>query len=461
MRRVFSVSFPGCILLLAVSDAFLVSGSQALAAYCSFGSDAGLFFTYYSGPEKIVMATGLFLMSTYYVGLFEGGSFISYREVWNGLIQSLGLWILSLAVFKYVRPNLIPPLRVLIWGAGITAPLLLAWHRIFLTGIQRTRLAEQAVVLGSGQWAINLDHEVRKRPDLGLNLVGYVDSSGPSSTNGLRYLGTPDQLPEVISHNGIDQIIVAMADRRGHLPVEQLLALKKTGTQVVDGADLYESTMGKVPVQWLKTSWLLFSPGFCISTATRFYKRLASIVGATVGLIVAAPLMLLTAIAVMLDSPGPALLRQERVGLDGRLFKIFKFRTMHVGNEKDRSFAPAKKQDPRVTRVGNFLRRTRLDELPQLYNILRGDMAFIGPRPFVPWQEKILVAQIPFYNQRWAVKPGATGWAQVNRPYCVSIEDNIEKLAYDLFYIKNLSFALDLLILVKTTKILVLGRGAQ
>jgi lipopolysaccharide/colanic/teichoic acid biosynthesis glycosyltransferase len=219
--------------------------------------------------------------------------------------------------------------------------------------------------------------------------------------------------------------------------------------------------MGKVPVQWLKTSWLLFSPGFCISPATLFYKRLASIVGATLGLILTAPLMLLTALAVVLDSPGPALLRQDRVGLDGKVFKIFKFRTMHVGNEKDRSFSPAQKGDPRVTRVGNLLRRTRLDELPQLYNILRGDMYFVGPRPFVPWQENILVKQIPFYKQRWAVKPGATGWAQVSRAYCMSVEDNVEKLAYDLFYIKNLSFALDLLILVKTTKILLLGRGGQ
>jgi sugar transferase (PEP-CTERM system associated) len=447
--------------VLGVSDAFLVSGALALAAHMTFGADAGLFFTYYAGSAKIIVATGLFLLSTYYVGLFEGEGFTNYRGVWNGLIQSFGLWILALALLNYARPMLIPPLRILVLGAGLAAPLLMVWHRIFLTAMRRQRLTEQAVVLGGGQWAIDLAHEVKKRPDLGINLVGYIDPLGPASTNGLRYLGTPSQLPELISRNRINQIVVAMAERRGLLPVEQLLALKKTGVQVLDGADLYESAMGKVPVQWLKPSWLLFSPGFCISPATLIYKRLASIFGAVLGLIVTAPFMLLTAIAIVLDSPGPALLEQERVGYDGKVFRIFKFRTMHVGNENDRSFSPTKKKDPRVTRVGKWLRRTRLDELPQLYNILRGDMYFIGPRPFVPWQESVLVKQIPFYDQRWTIKPGATGWAQVNRGYCVSIEDNAEKLAYDLFYIKNLSFALDLLVLVKTTKILLLGRGGQ
>ncbi|HTS71421.1 MAG TPA: exopolysaccharide biosynthesis polyprenyl glycosylphosphotransferase [Terriglobia bacterium] len=461
MSRVLSAFFPGTNLVLGVCDAFLVSGTLALAALVTFGNDSRLFFTYYAGTAKIVIAASLFLLSAYYAGLFEDKNFTNRWEAWNGLIQSLGLWILTLAVLNYAHPMLIPPLRVIVLGASMATPLLIAWHRIFLAAINRRRLTDRAVVIGSGEWATDLAHEVEGRPGLGIHLMGYVDPRGPVSSNGLKYFGTPNQLPEVIKANGINQIVVAMAERRGFLPVNQLLALKKTGVQVLDGADLYESAMGKVPVQWLKASWLLFSPGFCISRTTRIYKRLASIAGAALGLIIAGPFMLLTAIAIILDSPGPALLRQERVGEDGRVFNLFKFRTMYAGNEKDRSFAPAQKQDRRVTRVGKWLRRTRLDELPQLYNILRGDMHFIGPRPFVPWQENVLVDQIPFYNQRWTIKPGATGWAQVNRPYCVTVQDNIEKLAYDLFYIKNLSLALDLLILVKTTKILLLGRGGQ
>ncbi len=461
MRRVLNAFFPGYSLMLGASDAFLVSAALALAAFLTFGSDAGLFFTYYSGSLRIAAATALFLVATYYVGLFEVESHASYREVWNALIQSLGLWILILAVLNYARPQLIPALRILLVGVSLAAPLLFLWHHIFLGAVRSRHLTERAIVLGGGRWAADLAHELQRRRDVGINLVGYVAPTELSSRNGLRYLGVPDQLPELVTRESVEQIIIAMSERRGLLPVEQLLTCKKKGVRVVDGADLYESAMGKVPVQWLKASWLLFSPGFCVSRATLIYKRAASMLMSVVGLILTAPLMALVAIAVRLDSPGPVLLRQDRVGYNAKIFKLFKFRTMYVGAEKDRSFSPAQERDPRVTRVGWWLRRTRIDELPQLYNILRGDMYIVGPRPFVPWQEDILVKQIPFYSQRWAVKPGATGWAQVSRSYCATVEDNVEKLAYDLFYIKNLSFALDLLILCKTTKILLLGRGAQ
>ncbi len=461
MRRVLNAFFPGASLLLGASDAILVSAALALAAFLTFGHDAGLFFTYYAGSLRIAAATLLFLVSTYYVGLLEVENFSSYREVWNGLIQSLGLWILMLAILNYARPQLIPALRVLLVGVSLAGPLLLLWHRVFFDAVRGERLTERALVLGCGQWACDLAHEIQKRRDVGISLVGYVAPPGPCSSNGLRYLGTPDHLTEIVGRESVDHIVVAMSERRGRLPVEQLLALKKKGVRVVDGADLYENAMGRVPVQWLKTSWLLFSPGFCISRTMLIYKRVASVLGAAAGLVVTSPLMLLAAIAIKLDSPGPVLLRQERVGYEGKIFKLFKFRTMYLGAEKDRSFSPTQARDPRVTRVGRWLRITHIDELPQLYNILRGDMYFVGPRPFVPWHENVLAEQIPFYSQRWTVKPGATGWAQVCRGYCTTTEDNIEKLAYDLFYIKNLSFALDLLVLFKTTKILLLGRGAQ
>ncbi len=453
--------FPGLSLLLGASDAILVGSALALAALLTYGRDAGLFFTYYSGSLRISAATLLFLVSTYYVGLLEVESFASYQEVWNGLIQSLGLWTLMLAVLNHSHPQVIPALRVLLVGVLLAAPLLLLWHRIFFSAVRRERLADRAIVLGGGQWASDLAHEIQKRCDVGISLVGYVDSLGPASPNGLRYLGTPDQLAALLDRETVAHIVVAMSERRGRLPVEQLLALKKKGVRVEDGADLYESTMGRVPVQWLKASWLLFSPGFCISRPMLIYKRVASLVGSALGLILSSPLMALAALAIKLDSSGPVLLRQDRVGYEGKIFKLFKFRTMRYGAEKDRSFSATQARDPRVTRVGRLLRLTHIDELPQLYNILRGDMYFVGPRPFVPWQENILVDKIPFYGQRWAIKPGATGWAQVCRGYCATTKDNIEKLEYDLFYIKNMSFALDLLILFRTTKILLLGRGAQ
>ncbi len=229
-----------------------------------------------------------------------------------------------------------------------------------------------------------------------------------------------------------------MGDRRGKLQVEKLLRLKTRGVYIQDGPEYYEGITGKIPLESLRLSWLLFSPGFHVRTALRLYKRMVSLIVGSVAIVLTSPLMLLAFIAIRLDSPGPAIFRQLRVGEHGKLFTVFKFRSMYDGSDK-KKLLPAEHGDSRVTRVGKWLRRMRIDELPQLFNIVKGDMAFVGPRPFVPEQEEECAAKIPFYRERWLVKPGATGWAQINRGYNVTLEDNHEKLAYDLFYIKNVS----------------------
>ena len=253
-----------------------------------------------------------------------------------------------------------------------------------------------------------------------------------------------------------------MNERRGNLPVSALLQLKRQGVSIQDGAEMYETVTGKLPIESLRVSWLLFSSGLEVSHFLKIYKRASSVVWSTVCLILALPVMVLIALAIRLDSGGPSIFRQRRIGLHGEIFTLFKFRTMkHIALTRAKTIAPQRNLDSRFTRLGKLLRRTRMDELPQLLNILRGDMHFVGPRPFVPNQEMEWVERIPYYRQRWAVKPGATGWAQVNRGYNVTMEDNKSKLAYDLFYIKNVSVGLDLLILFKTAKILILGRGGQ
>jgi lipopolysaccharide/colanic/teichoic acid biosynthesis glycosyltransferase len=230
---------------------------------------------------------------------------------------------------------------------------------------------------------------------------------------------------------------------------------------IQDGADVYEAVTGKVPIESLRLSWLLFSTGFRISAPFRIYERVSSLLLSALGLALTLPLMVLIGLAVRLDSAGAAIFRQKRIGQNGKIFTLYKFRTMVEGSDRGSSHRPAEITDSRFTRVGRFLRRSRMDELPQLFNILRGDMNFVGPRPFVPDQEMECLDNIPHYRQRWVVKPGATGWAQVNRDYCETIEDNREKFAYDLFYIKNASVGLDFLILIKTMKILLLGRGSR
>jgi lipopolysaccharide/colanic/teichoic acid biosynthesis glycosyltransferase len=252
-----------------------------------------------------------------------------------------------------------------------------------------------------------------------------------------------------------------MNERRGNLPVEALLQLKSRGVRIQDGGEMYEAVTGKLSIESLRASWLLFSPGFEVTRPLWIYKRASSVFWSMVGLTLALPLMALIALAIRLDSPGPVIFRQKRVGLRGQIFTLFKFRTMIDNADQGENHRPAERTDSRFTRLGKLLRRTRMDELPQLVNILGGDMHFVGPRPFVPNQEMECLERIPYYRQRWVVKPGATGWAQVNRGYCATLEDNKEKLAYDLFYIKNISIGLDLLILFKTMKILLLGRGAR
>jgi lipopolysaccharide/colanic/teichoic acid biosynthesis glycosyltransferase len=292
--------------------------------------------------------------------------------------------------------------------------------------------------------------ELESLSELGVHVVGQLKSI--ENGDGKSSLAPAEDLDEFMrSVEGYrpDRIIVSMGDRRGKLPVEALLQLKSRGVMIQDGADVYEAVTGKVPIESLRLSCLLFSTGFRISRPLLVFERVFSLVLSALVL------------AIRLDSPGSAIFRQKRIGQNGTIFTLYKFRTMVEGSDKGDSHRPAEITDSRFTRVGRFLRRSRVDELPQLFNILRGDMNFVGPRPFVPNQEEECLEKIPYYRQRWVVKPGATGWAQVNRGYCETIEDNREKFAYDLFYIKNASVGLDFLIFIKTMKILMLGRGSR
>ena len=259
----------------------------------------------------------------------------------------------------------------------------------------------------------------------------------------------------------VQRVIVAMSDGRAKLPVDSLLDLKTAGVAVQEGAEFYESATGRIPVNTARPSWLIFGPGFRISKVQSFYKRLVSLSISFIGIIVLSPLMLVTALAIWLDSPGPIIFRQVRIGMHGLPFTLYKFRTMYHEADQGRDPLSVQANDRRITRVGRRLRQFRLDEFPQLFNILMGHMALVGPRPFVCNQEFELVEQIPLYKQRWSVRPGATGWAQVQRGYCATLQDNVEKLAYDLFYIKNMSIGLDLLILLKTFEIVLAGIGGR
>jgi sugar transferase (PEP-CTERM system associated) len=293
----------------------------------------------------------------------------------------------------------------------------------------------------------------------GYHVVGFVDDAA-ASNQAVPLIGGPTELTDLIRRHNVDRVIVSLSDRRGRMPIRELLQAKMSGVRVEDAATTYERLTGKILIDEIKPSWLIFSDGFRASRTTRALKRVVDLLLAAVGLALASPLVLLTALAVRLESPGPVLYRQDRVGENGRVFTLYKFRSMRADAEQGTPVW-AKDNDDRVTRVGRFIRLTRLDELPQLWNVLRGDMSFVGPRPERPFFVEQLAAVIPFYMERHAVKPGVTGWAQVKYQYGSSVEDAMEKLRYDLYYIKHLSIVFDLTIVVDTVKVIISGKGAK
>lgn len=465
MIRLLNVYFPRRTLFLGVSESCLVAMAFVLATVARLGlNDASLMLNYEQGGFKIFVVSAIFIGSMYYFDLYDTSILSNRREILTRLIQVLGVACILLAIIYWVYPPL--NLGRGIFGIGIcfVAVFLLLWRGLFSVVNSQAQFAERVLIFGEGPLADALSGELRRRPEVGMRVVGRLSGDKEAaecpSSNGHDNQGD-DEFIRMVENYKPARIVVALTESRGVLPVRALLRLKSQGVRIQDGAEMYEAVTGKLHIESLRFSWLLFSPGFEVSGWLVAYKRISSTIWSTVSLILALPLMALIAIAIRLDSEGPAIFSQKRVGQNGEIFMLFKFRTMVHGADQDDNHRPAEKEDSRFTRLGKFLRRTRLDELPQLFNILRGDMHFVGPRPFVPNQEKQCLEAIPFYNNRWAVKPGATGWAQINRGYNITLEDNADKLAYDLFYIKNISVGLDLLILFRTAKILILGRGGH
>src|SRR5271166_4806848 len=459
MIRLFNAYFPTRTLLLTVTEAMLVTLGFVVAVVFWAGTtaDAKIYLFYLNGLGRILLVVAVFVVLMYYFDLYDSFVLSNRREVVTRLVGVLGSAFVALAVLYYAFPEISLGGSSLWVGVGIVVVALPLWRRLFFVLNRSARFSERAILYGGGPLATALMREGSNRSEPGVRIVGFVGEDLPT-VPGIPLL--EGDIDELVERKGVQRVVVTMGDRRGKLPVGDLLKLKARGIYIQDGPDYYESVTGKIPLDSLRLSWLLFSPGFHVRTALQLYKRAFSLVLGTVALVVSLPIMLLAAIVIRLDSPGPVIFRQKRVGEHGKLFNIFKFRSMYDGSDKQQ-LTPAEHSDLRVTRVGKWLRRTRIDELPQLFNIVKGDMAFVGPRPFVPEQEMECADKIPFYKERWLVKPGATGWAQINRGYNVTLEDNREKLAYDLFYIKNVSFGLDLYIMFATVKILLLGRGGQ
>jgi len=410
---------------------------------------------------KIVLATAVCELCFYYNDMYDLTIVHSAEALLVRVLQAGGAAAFALAIVSLTMPSLIIGNGIFVTSLLLLLVAVPAWRAAFEGLTRDPHLVERVLIVGSGPVARIVADQIRGQHDFAYRLVGMLEEATPSTERaGVPVLGTVADLPRVIATHDVNRVVVSLADRRGAFPSRDLLQAKLSGVRVEDAATIYERITGKILTEGLKPSWLIFSDGFCTSRVTRAIKRAVDVMIAGIGLVLAAPLIVVTALLVKIGSPGPVLYRQERVGEKGRIFELYKFRSMRADAE-DGTPIWAKENDERVTGVGRFIRLTRLDEMPQLWNVLRGDMSFVGPRPERPYFVDQLAAAIPFYMERHTVKPGVTGWAQVKYRYGASIEDAMEKLRYDLYYVKHLSIVFDLTIVIDTVKVILSGKGAQ
>ena len=465
MAKVFRQRLSWRAVWLIACETVLIVSAVIFAAWLRLGDGAWALLSAETGVAKVVLIALVCQVCLYLSDLYDLRVVGDRRELVVRALQSLGAASLMLAVLYFLFPELVLGRGVFFIAASLVVLIIVGWRLVFEWVAKRARPAERLLLVGTGGAAVDLATELHdRRQELGVEIVGFVDPDatlvGQTLVNP-GVIGTIDDIPGIVGRAQVDRVVVSLTDARGKLPMDRLLDMKLAGVQFDHLASVYEEYTGKIAVENLRPSWLIFSEGFRKAPWQTWAKRMGDIGAAAAGLAIASPFILLSALAIKLTSRGPVFYHQQRVGEHGRLFLIHKLRSMVPDAEAATGAVWAKAgDDPRVTPVGRFLRRTRLDELPQLWNVLVGDMSFVGPRPERPEFVEDLTRQIPFYGQRHVVKPGLTGWAQVRYQYGATVEDALEKLQYDLFYIKNMSFGLDVFILLETVKTVLVRSGS-
>ena len=439
-------------------ELLLIFGSVALAAAFQETPDLA------ANLWKIAVVTLICQLCLYYNDFYDLTVVHSNRELVVRLLQAAGAASILLAALYFIQPSLIIGNGIFVSALFVFLVAILGWRLIFNSVTGSLKLDEERVlVVGTGDTARKVARQILDQHEFAYRVIGFIDDDAARIGERIvnpAIIGTPVDIDRLIALHHVDRIIVGLSDRRGKLPVAELLRAKMAGIRVEDATTTYERVTGKILIDDLRPSWLIFSDGFRVSRATRLMKRAIDLILSLTLALITLPLMLITALLVFLEDGRPILYRQERTGESGRTFVLSKFRSMRKDAEKGGTPIWATDGDNRVTRVGRFIRKTRLDELPQLWNVLRGDMSFVGPRPERPFFVAQLAEDIPFYQQRHAVKPGLTGWAQVKYRYGSSREDAMEKLRYDLYYIKHLSVFFDLTIVFDTVKVVLFRKGA-
>jgi sugar transferase (PEP-CTERM system associated) len=455
IRNIFFVMGEGVFIYVSVlTAAFITTGPSALHEHPWFYA-------------KLFLITIVCQACLYYNELYDLNIIDSLKELAVRLMQSFGVAGIFLSFVYLAFPETIIGSVIFMAGVGIVIVLLACWRFGYSILLSRGLFNQQIILIGSGDLTQKIRTEINARKDCGYTVAMEVpesvedaDPERPADVTLIcRYKF--EGLCELSRELKTEKIVVSFREKRCVMPTQELLRCRVDGIDVIEGNSFYEMLTGKLLVEFINPSWLIFSDGFQKSRMRRLVKRTVDLILSSAMLIALSPFLLLVAAAIRLDSAGPIFFSQMRVGERQRIYRMYKFRSMVKDAEKLSGPVWAQENDPRVTRVGRFLRRFRIDELPQLWNILKGEMSCVGPRPERSEFVQELKKTVPYYRERFSVKPGITGWAQVNFGYCATISDSIEKLNYDFFYIKNMSNLMDLLVMLRTIKILLFGHGVR
>jgi sugar transferase (PEP-CTERM system associated) len=456
--------FKSRLLWLLLADTAMIYGGVLLAVYLRVGLAGSLYeLDEKNGWLKIGLATAICLLILYFYDLYDYVVMANRRELLLRLVQALGIaWVL-LALLFYFIPGLLLGRGVMVISVPLVLGLLLGWRIAIHAFTGHPDIGEKILVVGTGQTAIDTAEAVWERRDAGYRIVGFLSENGAKPRERLgrsEILGKAHELESIIRQEKVDRVVIAVRERRGAFPTEALLKMSLAGDVTIEECtSFFERITGKVHVDMLRPSWLIFAGKQRDSQLKLVFREIIHRALALFGLIASLPLALVTVLLIKLDSRGPIFYRQERVGKGGRTFNVIKFRSMKTDAEANGKPMWAATNDERTTRVGRVIRKLRIDEVPQFWNILIGEMSFVGPRPERPHFVKQLAHEIPYYDHRHLVAPGLTGWAQIKYPYGASVADAIQKLQYDLYYIKNQSLTLDMVIVFDTVKTVLFGMG--
>ena len=462
MLRIFKQYYPIRNALFVLGEGIAIFLAVIIASKILLGDQTVLF--HLDVVLKTLLITVTCQLCLYYNDLYDLKVTDTLVELGIRLHQALGASAILLAVVYFFFPICIIKEGIFIISIVFIIILIVSWRIGYTHVLSRGMFNQKIIILGSSDTAIEIAKEIQEKKDSGYEIATVISKTQwpEEAINDDKKIPCQppcDSFCKIAENLNVKKIVVALKEKRGAFPVKELLKCRVRGIDVLEGNTFYEMLMGKLIVEQINPSWLIFSKGFQKSFLQRLFKRSIDLLISTTMLILLLPLIAITAIIIKLDSKGPIFFSQERMGENRKSYMVHKFRSMRSDAEKSTGPVWAQENDDRITKIGHFIRKTRIDEIPQLWNILKGEMSFVGPRPEREHFVKELEAIIPYYGERFTVKPGLTGWAQVSYGYGATVEDAIEKLNYDLFYIKNMSILMDIMIVARTVKTVIFGMG--